>query len=387
MLIVGATIVTAMLISTGEPDAAKSSQPPEANQVTIEQFEGAANSEALGQKAWQLWAEHKYGEAAKQFVEAIKIDPESPNLWNGLGWSLLHTGKTDKAADAFKQTLTLDASWQPAINGLGQIAYAKREYEHAKEWFLKAPDAPAAQQTLIAVYLLTGEYEQAAELSEKMLATLPEQSEDESIQFQKTWLTELHDAAVAKQIPETLRRKIEPAKPAEPQADTPDTDATTGHNLLTGNAGFEQGAKGWIIGDNSGRMELTPDKNAKTEGKQSLRITKTGGMPVDIVRINVPDITPGQTVDVSAKLKSKDAGNAWMKFFVWDADGNVLIEKLDVTRIHGTQDWRKAAKQFKLPEQADSAAVQFWMVMDGTVWIDDVRVEPVNPPTTTPTQE
>ena len=124
-------------------------------------------------------------------------------------------------------------------------------------------------------------------------------------------------------------------------------------------------------------MKLAPDRETKTEGKQALKITKTGGMPIDIVRINVSQITPGQTVEVSTMTKAEDAVNAWMKFYVWDTDGNVLIEDLDVVRIHGTHDWRTARKRFTIPDNADSAAIQFWFVMDGTVWLDDVRVTPV----------
>ena len=148
-------------------------------------------------------------------------------------------------------------------------------------------------------------------------------------------------------------------------------------NYIT-NGGFEKGTRRWIIGSNSKRMKLTTDPNEKAEGRQSLRIAKRGGMPLDIVRRNVKGPEPGDTVMVSAMVKAIGAGNAWLKFFVWDRAGDVLIEDLDVASIRGTFDWKKVERTFTLPENYDSAAVQFWMVLDGTVWLDDVKVTPVD---------
>lgn len=146
-----------------------------------------------------------------------------------------------------------------------------------------------------------------------------------------------------------------------------------GINLLD-NGGFETGREGWIIGSNSGRMELTIDNNEKAEGDASLRVSKTGAMPLDIVRINVDGLEPGQRIVVSARVKADNLGNAWMKFFAWDDAGNDLIRNVDVARIHGSHDWRRVRKRYTIPDEADSAAVQFWMILDGTMWIDDVRV-------------
>jgi tetratricopeptide (TPR) repeat protein len=383
MLLLGASIVASLVLTAVEPGApgesgeTKAVVQTEEPQVSIDQFEEAVESEALGQQGWQLWSERKYAEAAQKFVAAIKVDPESPNLWNGLGWSLFHSGKRDKAVDAFNQCLKLDENWQAATNGLGQIAYANRDYAQAKVWFLKSPNASAAQHTLVSVYLLTGEHEKASELSATLLEALPEESEDPSVLAQRVWLAELNAAAVSGQLPDALRQRIEPVLPAKPEPLVSEKAEEPGGINLLDNGGFERGTQGWIIGSNSGRMTLTPDTQEMAEGKQSLRITKTGGMPIDIVRINAKKLTSGQSVDVSAMIKAEDAVNAWMKFYVWDADGNVLIEDLDVTRIHGTHDWRKAGRRFKLPDNADSAAIQFWLVMGGTVWLDDVKVTPV----------
>ena len=246
-------------------------------------------------------------------------------------------------------------------------SYTELDLEEARRWFLKHPEL---QSSVVHTDLLLGKYEEAAELSASLLESLPEDSN------QREFYTQLHAAAVAREILDDLRKKIEPAGWQDWMAEAEAPDGGAAANLLA-NGGFEKDTEGWIIGSNSGRMELSPDKEAKTEGEQSLRIAKTGGMPIDIVRINCDGLTPGQKVMVSAKIKAQDVGNAWMKFYVWDAEGNVLIKDIDVARIHGTYDWRTAKQRFTVPEGTTKAAIQFWMILDGTVWIDDVRVEPV----------
>ena len=232
MLLLGASIVASLVLTAAEPGETKAVVQTEKPQVSIDQFEEAVESEALGQKGWQLWSEQKYAEAAQQFVAAIKLDPKSPSHWNGLGWSLFHSGQRDKAADAFNQCLKLDENWQAATNGLGQIAYAKRDYLQAKEWFLKAPNASAAQHTLICVYLLTGEYEKAAKLSAELLQALPEGIEDPSIATQRAWLAELNAAAVLKDIPDALRQQIEPPLLKTGDAAKAEALANQGQQLL-----------------------------------------------------------------------------------------------------------------------------------------------------------
>ncbi len=523
MLVLGASIVAALVLVTGEPGGSDDSG------IKLNQLETRAEAERLEQEGWALWFSGKNEEAAQHFTAAIKLEPESANLRHGLGWSYYNAKQHDKAADAFEEALKLDGAHPGAINGMGQIAYTKRDYQRAKVWLLQAPDGPTgnvAQQTLVSVYLLLGEYEQAEALSAKLLKGVPIGMEDGSTTTGRAWVNVLHAAADAGELTDELRRKIEPVaqnsggpvaaqelsqkgwalwgeqkwreaesaflealeldpelanahnglgwalitqgQPAraqkhlercielEPghggainglglslknqgeidraievwedlyrQSPQPHAGAVNlartyveqgrfenaiplleqiilahpgpseykqlldkarsaggvgekdGVNLLD-NGGFERGTLGWIIGSNSGRMKLEPDQTDKTEGKQSLRITKTGGMPIDIVRINIEGLIPGQAVDVSAKIKTDNAANAWMKFYVWDTHGEVLVRNLDVARIHGTHGWRTVKKRYAIPQDTENAAIQFWMVMGGTVWIDDVRVEPVD---------
>src|SRR5262249_13116245 len=104
---------------------------------------------------------------------------------------------------------------------------------------------------------------------------------------------------------------------------------STGKNLLT-NGGFEDGIEsGWKVVNNSGTAKMTVDKKATVEGKQSLKIAKTGGMPMDVLRCDLNDLPKGGKVRVSARVKTTNVKNAFFKFFVYDDAENSLVEDVD----------------------------------------------------------
>lgn len=147
-------------------------------------------------------------------------------------------------------------------------------------------------------------------------------------------------------------------------------------NLIR-NGGFEHGMDGWIIANNSGRAEISVTQESPSRGKSCLHIKKEGGVPLDVVRLNVADLPRGGRVRVSAMVRSASADNSFFKFFIYDENEESLVEDVDVARIAGTGDWKKVSKVFRIPKKARSGAVMFVMVMGGEVWLDEVRVETV----------
>ena len=75
-------------------------------------------------------------------------------------------------------------------------------------------------------------------------------------------------------------------------------------------------------------------------------------------------------------MKTKGVRNTFFKFFVYDAAGESLIDAVDVQRLTGTAGWKRIEKTFEIPANAASAAVMIAVVLDGEMWIDDMRVEP-----------
>ena len=184
------------------------------------------------------------------------------------------------------------------------------------------------------------------------------------------WLDDVRVVKVKKESGETKKSKSGGKKSGKSKgAGKPGTS-----NLLA-NGDFEDGLAPWEAVDNSGRLKSELDKDVTTEGKQSLRLSKTGGIPADMFQCELTDLPKGASVKVSARIKSKDVKNAWFKFRIYDEDGEVLNEADDVAHITGTNDWETQESTFEVPEEAARAEVIFMLVLDGTVWVDDVKVE------------
>jgi Flp pilus assembly protein TadD/HEAT repeat protein/predicted Ser/Thr protein kinase len=160
------------------------------------------SAQELGQEGWQLWQNHKLNDAAWKFAQAVKLDPNDANAWNGLGWATFNSGKMDQAQHAFEKAISLDPNQPGALNGLGQIYLAQHKFGEAEGYLLKAaPNAPAAWFGLARLYLLEGKFDQAKVYAQKVVNS----GQGDEI------ATKMLAAAKEKKLNEDLRQMIEPA--------------------------------------------------------------------------------------------------------------------------------------------------------------------------------
>lgn len=173
-----------------------------------------SQASALTAEGWQLWQKQKFADAIPKFEQAVALDPEAVNAWNGLGWARFNSGNSTDAVTAFEKCVELEPNHPAALNGLGQIYLMWREFDQAKKFLTKAaPQAPAAWYGLARLYLLTGKYTAAERWINKALATSPN---DET-------LKRMLAAAEAKELPDDLRRQID--VPGRPES-SPSLDAS-----------------------------------------------------------------------------------------------------------------------------------------------------------------
>jgi pentatricopeptide repeat protein len=167
-------------------------------------------ADALAVQGWQLWQERKMREAAGIFEQAVKLDPENANAWNGLGWSRFNSGDSAPAVEAFEKAVELEPSHPAALNGLGQIYLSWGEFANAEKYLAKAAkNAPAAEFGLARLYLLTGKYDRAQTSIRKALRQQPGDAT----------LKAMLAAARDKQLPEELQKQLAPiGKPASEPA-------------------------------------------------------------------------------------------------------------------------------------------------------------------------
>lgn len=125
-----------------------------------------------------LWMD-EYVAAEASYREAIGLDPESTDAWNGLGWTLWEAEGDAPAYEAFERSLSLDVT----IQGLGGIAATGRRTgqingSEAREMLAAAlaidPDYIWALREIAWSYLDDGIFDKAAERFEAALEIEPE---------------------------------------------------------------------------------------------------------------------------------------------------------------------------------------------------------------------
>ena len=153
--------------------------------------------------------------------------------------------------------------------------------------------------------------------------------------------------------------------------------AVAGPENLLPNGSFEKGMDGWAVESETGTLKVEIDGNPRAAaGKASAHLSKpsANGNANDRLQIDLRRIPAGKKVVVSAQIMGKGLQNCWLKFFVFDGKGEVLIEDCDIGRWSGTFDWREVDRKFELPKEAVRAEIRLCMFMGGEAWLDDVRV-------------
>ncbi len=199
-LIMFTAVCLLLLSAPADQDATQNSAPAAAKRASGPQ------AAQLAIQGWKLWQQQKHDLAIEKFKQATQLDPNNVNAWNGLGWANFNRGDRHAAKDAFARVIGIEPKHPAALNGLGQIAFFARDYDEAEKHLLKAaPHAPAAWYGLAKLYLLQGKYDKAAKWARKIA-----NSGDRDPVVKR-----LLAAAKAKELPDGLRRLIEPVAPDE----------------------------------------------------------------------------------------------------------------------------------------------------------------------------
>jgi adenylate cyclase len=119
---------------------------------------------ALGMAAGNRY---DYEQAAREFQEAIRIDPNLPIAWDYLSWALAYRQPSDLAGaeKASRESLRLGFTTMSAYYHLGRVLLLQKRYDEAIAAFEQAestsPSSNTAQFGLTQVYLAKGDLERA----------------------------------------------------------------------------------------------------------------------------------------------------------------------------------------------------------------------------------
>lgn len=181
--------------------------------------EDRSKADELAKEGWDLWQKQQFAPASERFAEAVKLNPNATNAWNGLGWALFNAGNAAEAHNAFASCVALAPNHPAALNGLGQIELQQGDLAQSEKHLLAAaPTSSAAWWGLAKLYLVQGKYDEAAKWTDRILKEDPGNADAK----------QLRAAAQEKRLPDELRDlkakaqeqgKVNIIQPASPAAD------------------------------------------------------------------------------------------------------------------------------------------------------------------------
>ena len=164
-------------------------------------------------EGWKFWRQQQYAQAVHHFQQAIELDPNTANAWNGLGWSQFNSGEPQPAKVSFEKAVELEHNHQAALNGLGQLYLTQGKYDEAERYLLKADHAPAAWHGLGRLYLVREKFEDAEKYLKKIADSEPAMRGDDEM------LQRLLQAARDKKLDDELRVMLAPPTATEASQD------------------------------------------------------------------------------------------------------------------------------------------------------------------------
>lgn len=147
---------------------------------------------------------------------------------------------------------------------------------------------------------------------------------------------------------------------------------------LAVNGGFEKGLDGWRTSNPSGAFQATADAKVRKAGRASAHLVKSGGSRImaDGLSLEIPKVPAGAKVAVSAQVRGKGMKNGWLKFQVYDASGEQVLDEVSVndSPFRGDFDWTAAKREFEIPPTAIRAELALYLYLDGEAWLDEVSI-------------
>ncbi len=124
-----------------------------------------------------LYSTSKNAEAEKYYLKALDIEPENVLALTFMALNKLVMNQLDESKEYIMKALHINHHHEYIQYCAGRILFARREYEDAKRYLVKAveqnPDVET-QNTLALTYYELGEYTQAVNIFNNLLSKFPE---------------------------------------------------------------------------------------------------------------------------------------------------------------------------------------------------------------------
>ena len=117
--------------------------------------------------------EQKFTEARDHYLEALKIRPDLPMLWNNLGYSVYLLGDYPRATTYISKALEFDPGHEAARLNLALVYVRQEKYEQALATFFQTEDVATAYTNVGFLAYKVGAYEKAEDLLEEAIRQSP----------------------------------------------------------------------------------------------------------------------------------------------------------------------------------------------------------------------
>lgn len=184
---------------------------------------------------------------------------------------------------------------------------------------------------------------------------------------------------------------VTPSTPPTAAAPEPVPPPAAGTRVALVNAGFESTVpgprgdpEGWFSFQHAGPLsyKYTADTAQKKSGERSLRIDNIGpeiyGAVAQVVDARAWN---GKTARMSAWVKTVDAidNGAVLTLLATQRGATMAQNFMLETPIKGTIDWKRYTITLPVPPAVDRIEVGLMLRGKGTVWLDDVELELIDP--------
>lgn len=117
--------------------------------------------------------EKRFSDARDHYMEALKLRPDMPMLWNNLGFSVYLLGDMEEAISYMERALELNPRHEAARMNLALVYVRQNDYERALDTFFEVEDIPTSYTKVGYLAYKVGDYDKAEELLQLAIKESP----------------------------------------------------------------------------------------------------------------------------------------------------------------------------------------------------------------------
>lgn len=179
--LVSTLFLVLLSIPAASPAFAASSQAPPPSPHAAPSSHSPLSPETLGDLAM---ARQQYLAAIHDYRQAPQ---DSPVIWNKIGMAYHHLFAIDEAKRDYQHALRLRPKYPEALNNLGAVFYAEKDYRKAEKYYRKAlrlkPDAASVYSNLGTSYFAHKKVKRGIAAYQRAFALDPHVFEGNSVQL------------------------------------------------------------------------------------------------------------------------------------------------------------------------------------------------------------